>query len=430
MARVVVVGGGLGGCAAAVRLAKLGHEVTLVEQLSAVGGDLGFVHDSGFRWDSGPSATTLPGALRDLFKKSGRPLERELDLVQLPVLREHRFDDDARVLLPPISRIAQRDALDSGLGNGSGHRWLEWTDGFARVWELLRTEYLERPYSADHAPKELVRLMRDRASLHRTVTRLGDERLRQIALYHAVQAGHDPRKVPWWMGFLHHLEQRFGTWTVPGGMSRFADLLEKRLGERGVQVLTRTTAVDVVPAGVLTEDDQQIAGEIVVCAIDPRRLPALAGTVARTAPAIPPAVCHLGLAGDLPDLPDEVVIHGEATITVNTRAGSAPDGMHAWTISVRGRLPQDVLRVLARHDIDVREQVRARVDRSPRQQVEHLRQSSYGVLWQGRATIARQLPTRTPLPDVYACGAHTTLSATTPFVALTSALVVDAIGPA
>ncbi len=430
MARVVVVGGGLGGCAAAVRLAKLGHEVTVVEQLSTVGGDLGFVQEGEFRWDSGPSTTTLPGALRDLFRKSGRPLDRELDLVQVPLLREHRFEDGARVALPAISRTAQKDAIDSSLGDGNGDRWLEWTDGFARVWELLRTEYLERPYSPDHAPKEMVRLMRDRPMLQRAVTKLRDKRLKEIALHHAVSAGHDPRNVPWWMGFVHHVEQSFGAWTVPGGLGQLAELLEKRLGERGVQVLTRTTAVDLGHDGVLTDNDQKIPGDIVVCAIDPRRLRSLAGTVERTMPAIPPTICHVGLSGDVPDLPDEVVIHGDATITVNTRAGSAPDGKHAWTISARGRLSEDVLRALARQKIDIRGQVEARVDRSPRQQVEHLRQSSYGVLWQGRSTITGQLLTRTPLPDVYACGAHTTVSAMTPFVALTGALVADAIGPA
>ena len=49
MARVVVVGGGFGGMASAARLAKLGHEVTLLEASSRLGGALGFVERGGFR---------------------------------------------------------------------------------------------------------------------------------------------------------------------------------------------------------------------------------------------------------------------------------------------------------------------------------------------------------------------------------------------
>ena len=74
MARVVVIGGGLGGCASAVRLAKLGHDVTVVEHRPTVGGAIGVVEQDGFRWDSGPTSTALPAVLRDLFRKSGRPL--------------------------------------------------------------------------------------------------------------------------------------------------------------------------------------------------------------------------------------------------------------------------------------------------------------------------------------------------------------------
>src|SRR3546814_20941783 len=66
---------------------------SLVERLDRVGGVLGYVEQDGYRWDSGPGSTALPAVLRDLFRKSGRPLERELELVPLDPVREHRFED-------------------------------------------------------------------------------------------------------------------------------------------------------------------------------------------------------------------------------------------------------------------------------------------------------------------------------------------------
>ena len=67
MAHVVVIGGGIGGTAAAARLAKLRHAVTLVERLDRLGGAVGFLEQDGYRWDTGPTSTALPAAVRDLF---------------------------------------------------------------------------------------------------------------------------------------------------------------------------------------------------------------------------------------------------------------------------------------------------------------------------------------------------------------------------
>ena len=151
MARVVVVGGGFGGLAASLRLAKLGHEVTLVERSAAprrraVGGDA----PDEFAWDAGPTYTLLPAVVRDLFRKSGRPLERELDLVPLDVVREHRFEDGSSVRVPS-GRAAQLAAFDE-LGAGLGQRWVDHVASYADDWEVLRRGYLENPWRPTTCP--------------------------------------------------------------------------------------------------------------------------------------------------------------------------------------------------------------------------------------------------------------------------------------
>ena len=222
MARVVVVGGGLGGCACAVRLAKLGHQVTLVERLDRVGGAIGFLERDGYRWDTGPTSVALPAVLRDLFRKSGRPLERELELVPVDPMREHRFEDGSTVRMPPASRAAQREALDEGLGSGAGERWLGYTRGFAETWQVLRHDYLERPYSPEHVDRPTRQLIHTRQTLQRLVHKaFKDQRLRDIALSPVVLDGHDPRNVPAWMGVMAYVEQSFGAWTVPGTGGRY-----------------------------------------------------------------------------------------------------------------------------------------------------------------------------------------------------------------
>lgn len=442
--RVVVVGGGFGGLASAARLAKLGHDVTLLEAAGSLGGALGAVRLDDYTWDAGVHHTLLPAVTRDLFRKSGRPLERELELEPLEFLAEHRFADGSRVRLPGGSRAAQLQAVDAGLGEGLGRQWVDHVAAYARPWELLRRDYLERPWDAALAPKELTDLLTSRETLARRVRKsLRDPRLRLIATHHVTSRGHEARDVPAWVGVHSYVGQNFGGWRVPGGMHQLAGALEARMRTRKVAVELDTPALDVVvrdgrAVGVATAAGT-VDADAVVVAVDPRRIPALAEHVRRTQPAIPPVVTHVALDGadELPDLgPEghEVVLHPDArhqgpTLVVRT-GGTAPEGHAAWTVHARGRIAEDLLVALARHGIDLRPHLVDRVDRTPRDLVEQWGGSPEGVLWQGRATLTRRLGPTTPVPGVYLAGAHATPGAELPFVGLSAALVATTIGSA
>jgi phytoene dehydrogenase-like protein len=435
VARVVVVGGGFGGMAAAARLAKLGHEVTLLERSDHLGGALSTVEQEGFAWDAGPSSTLLPAVVRDLFRKSGRPLEREVDLQSLPLVREHRFADGTSLRLPGGSRAAQLDAFDE-LGPGLGQQWVDHVASYGALWELLRKEWYERPYDPDVAPRELTALLDRRESLHKRLRRtFRDERLRLVAGHRLVMDGHDLRDAPVLAGVDSYLEQRFGAWTVPGGLAALGTAMADRLALRDVTVLTGTSATDLVVREGRVAAVEVVGGEVdadlVVVAIDPRRLPALAAYVRRTVPAFPPVVCHVGLDGgeELPDLPHEVALHGDPLLVVRT-GGRAPDGGAAWTVLARGRIAEDVLTALARHGLDVRRRVVTRVDRTPRDLVEAWGGSPHGVQWQGPRTARTRLGPRTPIAGVLTAGAHATTGSGLPFAGLSAALVADVVGRA
>ncbi len=350
------------------------------------------------------------------------------------MLREHRFADGTSVRLPFGSRAAQIAAVDA-LGTGLGRQWADHVQGYADDWEALRRDYLERPWDPADLPAPLAQRLRGRESLARRVRRL-DERLRLIALHPVVAEGHEPRDVPAWVGVTAYVEQRFGAWTVAGGMGVLADALTARLATRGVVVRTGVEVRDLVlrdgKAVAVDTADGPVDVDLVVVACDPRRLPALAGLVRATMPAMPPVVCHLGLGGHLPDMSHETVLHGsgkEPTLVVRT-GGQAPDGAAAWTVLGRGRVDEDLLLALTRRGLDLRAHVVARVDRSPLDLVQAWGGSPLGVRWQGWRTAFRRLGPSTPVPGVYACGAHATPGAGLPYVGLSAALVAQEIGPA
>jgi phytoene dehydrogenase-like protein len=99
MSRVVVIGAGVGGLAAAIRLAHAGHAVTVVEQAGAPGGKCGRVERDGFVWDSGPSLLTMPWVFEALFADTGAPLADELELLRVEPVTRYAFADGSEVEL-------------------------------------------------------------------------------------------------------------------------------------------------------------------------------------------------------------------------------------------------------------------------------------------------------------------------------------------
>jgi len=345
MARVVVVGGGFGGVASAARLAKLGHQVTLFEAAPELGGAMRPEAAEGFTWDGGPDHFLVPAVVRDLFRKSGRPLEKELeiDLEPLPVIREHRFRDRTVVRLP--SGRADQIATFEELGAGLGQKWADYTDELGELWTVMRQHYFESPWRPDDLPRELRDIIDRRESLYKKLRRtFKDDRLATVAGHPLVAGGHDLRNAPAWAGVLAYLEQCFGAWRVPGGMAHLRDLLAERLATREVDVVLDTAVSDVVVRGgravAVSTPTGEVPADAVVCAVDPRRLPALARFVERTMPAMPPVIAYLGLEGEVPLIEHETVIQGNPLIVIRP-GGTAPEGMTAWTVHGRGKISED-----------------------------------------------------------------------------------------
>src|ERR1051326_2916881 len=80
---IVVIGGGFGGLAAAIRLQAAGQQVTLVEARERLGGRAYQLKQDGFTFDMGPSLITAPDLLRDLWALAGRQLQEDVTLTPL-----------------------------------------------------------------------------------------------------------------------------------------------------------------------------------------------------------------------------------------------------------------------------------------------------------------------------------------------------------
>ncbi len=148
MVRIVVIGAGVGGLAAAARLRALGHDVTVCERAPQIGGKLGTYARDGFRFDTGPSLLTMPAVFEDLFAATGDPLAGTLDLRRVDPHCHYRFDDGA-VLDLPASREALAGALRDSLGAQAAQEWERLQDRAGRMWSVSRETFVESPGPRD-----------------------------------------------------------------------------------------------------------------------------------------------------------------------------------------------------------------------------------------------------------------------------------------
>ncbi|WP_448613972.1 phytoene desaturase family protein [Modestobacter sp. URMC 112] len=429
MARVVVVGAGLGGLAAAARLGAAGHAVTVLEQAPQVGGKLGWYARDGHGFDTGPSLVTLPQVLEDLFSATGAPLADVLDLERLDPAVGYRFADGTRLALP--GRLdAVPAALDDALGAGAGAQWSAFLDRADAMWRVTEQPFLRSPLAG---PATLLRLARrggDLATIApwRSLRGLGsryltDPRLRMLLDRYATYSGSDPRRAPAALATVPWVEQAHGSWYVRGGLRRLVEAVADRAVERGAVVRTGVPVAEVLveggrAAGVRTADGERVPADVVVCNADAAALyrdllPAARTRRARAAlrrvtPSSSGFVLLLALRGRTPGLAHHTVLFpadydAEFDALFGTRSAprqpvadptvyvSAPDDpatrpdadSESWFVLVNAprHEPGDgvdwdapglaeahadsVLATMARRGLDVRDRVRWRVVRTP-----------------------------------------------------------------
>jgi phytoene desaturase len=334
VARIVVVGAGMGGLAAAARLAAQGHDVTVHEQSDSVGGKLGWFERDGFGFDTGPSLLTLPAVYRDLFLKTGGPLERSVELGPVDPICRYRFPDGVRLDLPNASRGRTVAALDDALGPGRGAQWAALMDRAGAIWDVTRGPFLESPLDGARTLARLATRVRDLRTVApwRTLRGLGrqyldDPRLLLLLDRYATYTGSDPRRAPAALATVPYVEQTFGAWYVRGGLRRLGEALHERVLATGARVRTSSGVSEVLleggrVSGVRLADGATVAADLVVSDADATHLyrdllrdPAadrlLGGArraLDRATPSLSGFVLLLALRGRTPDLAHHSVL--------------------------------------------------------------------------------------------------------------------------
>ena len=372
-----MVGAGVGGLAAAARLATSGHDITVCEQAPQVGGKLGrherLTAAGRFRFDTGASLLTLPQVFADLFQQTGDPIESVLELSEVEPIIRYRFADGTR-LDSTTNPDLLRARLDAAFGPGAGSDWQRLTQRGERIWRSVRGPFLGSTVDGlTGLARQAVRLRSVCAfTPGRTLRQLGarslrDPRLRTLLERYATYTGSDPRRAPAALAVVPYVEQAFGAWYVRGGLHRLADALHDRVTARGGTVRTEADVVRIETAGgrvsgVQLADGGRLPADVVVANADARHVyrdllpqPRLLRRARRAVPSLSGFVMLLGVRGRTPGLAHHNVLFPDAydpefdavfgdpaapvadpTIYISSPDDPAvrPDGHEAWFVLV------------------------------------------------------------------------------------------------
>lgn len=244
--RAAVIGGGIGGMAAAGFLARAGLDVTLFEAQPALGGKAQRLHLEGLRLDAGPTLLTMPEVVRDTFTALGAAdlLPR---LLELPRQCDYRFADGrCFTAWRDLERtVAEAAAVDAADGRGLRAFYAE----AEAVWRAAGAPYLEEPFDgmagfvlrvARRGPGAVLRgvALGTLAGLARK--HLRSPALRQFVGRFATYVGASPGQVSAAFALIPHLERAEGVWHAEGGMAAVVDGLAAALQRLGVHVATGT----------------------------------------------------------------------------------------------------------------------------------------------------------------------------------------------
>lgn len=333
-ARVVVVGAGFGGLAAAARLAAAGCAVTVLEKRDRIGGRAYRYDVDGFRFDGGPTVLTAPFMFEELFALAGERLSDHVELVPLdPFYRAFdaaggRFD----------FRASAADFRDEVMRRSPGD-----ARGFDRLQRRISAifdafyPYTERPMmQLTVMLRMLPYLLRHGAArgMQRLVdTSVRDPFLRRALAFHPLLIGGDPSRTPSLYALIVEFERRWGVHYAIGGTSALVEalgaLVERlggsiRCGAEVDRILVHGGRV----TGVRLVDGTEVEADVVVSGADPGAtyerllagMPQAAGPRLRLRRSTPSMSLHVLYFGADRTWPDTPLAHHNLLLGGNGRA--------------------------------------------------------------------------------------------------------------
>ncbi len=273
--RAIVIGAGLGGLAAAMRLGAKGYAVTVLDRLDRTGGRGSSITQDGHRFDLGPTIVTVPQVFEGLWAACGRDFNKDVDLRPLDPFYEVRWPDgttfaacgDDDRMYAEVSKISPSDLNGyKRFLRDSKARYVVGFEGMVakpmhKMWETIKV-----------LPK-FAQLRADRSIYGLAAARVKDEKLRMALSFHPLFIGGDPAHVTSIYALVGHLEKTYGVHYAMGGVQAIADAMADVVRAQGGVIRHEVEADEIhvdggAATGVTLTDGERLSAPLVVSNAD------------------------------------------------------------------------------------------------------------------------------------------------------------------
>ncbi|MEJ5197445.1 MAG: phytoene desaturase family protein [Anaerolineae bacterium] len=277
MSSVIVIGAGIGGIAAAARLARAGYAVTVVEKNARPGGRCDQIVRAGHRFDVGPTLFLMPEVFAETYAALGQRMADHLDLRRINPTYRITFDDGIQLTLTAdIHQMqAQLEAIEPGSFNG----FLRYLAEGNRHYRLALEKFVGRNFYSllDYFSPSNLPLIFQLKALRKHYDNVGHyfrhPHLKAAFTFQNMYLGLSPYDAPATYSLLQYTELADGIWFPIGGMYRVIESLVSIAASLGVQFIYNAPVKQIEVAGdraraVRLEDGRRLEADLIVANAD------------------------------------------------------------------------------------------------------------------------------------------------------------------
>ena len=243
MKQIGIIGAGLGGLSAAIRLANRGFKVDLFEQSNNAGGKASEINENGFRFDTGPSLLTMPFVIEQLFEECGKNINNYLSFRKLDIICKYFYPDG--VVINAYSDPEKFGNEIEKKTSDNTQTLKKYLSHCSKIYDLTADLFLFnsptklKTFLNSRALKALVNLHKidTLRSMHKAnTTFFKDAKLVQLFDRYATYNGSDPYRAPATLNIIPHVEYTLGSFLPEDGIYSISKALMKLAEEKGVNI--------------------------------------------------------------------------------------------------------------------------------------------------------------------------------------------------
>lgn len=264
---VVIVGAGLGGLSAALRLAGAGRKVTVIERESVPGGRNGLLQKGGYEFDTGPTVLTMPDLISDALACVGEDIKDWLDLIPLqPLYRAFYHDGSSLDVFPETDRMQEEIARVIGSDEAAGYA--RYVDFVTKLYKYEMKDFVDRNIDSPLnllTPNlaKLIAIGGFRKLAPKVNQFLKDPRTQKVYSFQAMYAGVSPQQALAIYAIIAYMDSVNGVFFPKGGMHAVPRALAGAAEKHGVTFKYNTTVTSIEHSNgrakaVLTENGERI----------------------------------------------------------------------------------------------------------------------------------------------------------------------------